>query len=303
VATATGLDEGTTELRVEGEGGVVLVGDRRGDRAAPAVLFLHGGGQTRYSWDGTARVVASRGWQAVTLDARGHGQSGWAPDGDYRLTTFAADVTRVLEVLETTPVVVGASLGGLTGLLVAAELAPAAVSGLVLVDIIPDMEQEGADRIQAFMADRAGTGFATLEEAADAVAAYNPHRPRPSDLSGLKKNLRQRDGRWFWHWDPAFIGGVADTGPREVLDRDRLHRDVASLQVPVMLVRGRQSDLVSAEGAQAFVERFPKVELVDVSGAGHMVAGDRNDAFTEAVLAFLQRQHGVRRTHPAPQGE
>jgi peroxiredoxin len=261
------------------------------------VVFLHGGGQTRYSWGGTAAEVAEAGWQSITLDARGHGESDWSDEGDYRLSSFASDVHRVLEVLPDGPILVGASLGGLTSILLAGEMAPGVARGVVLVDIIPDMEQAGADRIQAFMAAHATDGFGSLEEVADAIAAYNPHRPRPTDLSGLQKNLRQREGRWFWHWDPAFIGGMADLPPTEINDPVRLNAAVATMVdagVPVMLVRGRVSDLVSEEKAAAFIERFPAVEFVDVSGAGHMVAGDRNDAFSAAVLGFLQRHHPVR---------
>jgi peroxiredoxin len=286
-------------LHFEGLGGIPLAADRRGAPDAPPVVFLHGGGQTRYSWGGTAGEVAAKGWQAITLDARGHGESAWSEEGDYRLTAFAIDVQRVLELLPDGPILVGASLGGLTSILLAGELAPGIARGVVLVDIIPDMEQKGADRIQAFMAEHASSGFATLDEVADAIAAYNPHRPRPSDLSGLRKNLRERDGRWYWHWDPKFIGGVADLPPSEINDPVRLNAAVERLVdggVPVMLVRGRVSDLVSEEKAATFLERFPAVEFVDVSGAGHMVAGDRNDAFSAAVLDFLGRHQPLGRS-------
>ena len=171
-------------------------------------------------------------------------------------------------------------------------MAPGIARGVVLVDIVPDMEQAGANRIQQFMAEHALTGFASLDEVADAVAAYNPHRPRPTDLSGLRKNVRERDGRWYWHWDPAFVGGTADLPPTEICDTERLMADVGAIVdggTPLMLVRGRVSDLVSEEKADDFRARFPAVEYVDVSGAGHMVAGDRNDAFTAAVVDFLDR--------------
>jgi peroxiredoxin len=242
-------------------------------------LFLHGGGQTRHSWGGAARDVAAAGWQAVTVDARGHGESDWA-DADYRLSSFAADVVAVTEVLDRPPVLVGASLGGLTAILLEGDLTPGTAAGVVLVDIIPEMEQAGADRIQAFMSDKAIEGFGSLEEVADAIAAYNPHRPRPADLEGLRKNLREIDGRWYWHWDPAFIGGTADFPPAEIMDTGRLNAAVGAIEVPMLLVRGRMSDLVSEESTKAFLERFPHVTFADVSGAGHMVVGDRNDAFT-----------------------
>ena len=281
-----------TPFTFTGADGIVLRGDRRGQPDAPAVVFLHGGGQTRYSWGGTASAVAERGFQSITLDARGHGESDWSPDGDYRLSAFARDLDAALAGLPENPVVVGASLGGLTSILLAGELHPGVLAGLVLVDIVPDMEQRGADRIQAFMADHVSDGFGSLEEVADAIAAYNPHRPRPSDLSGLRKNLRERDGRWYWHWDPVFIGGAADLGPNEITDVVRLDAAVSEIErgdVPLLLVRGRASDLVSEAKAEQFLSRHPKAQFADVSGAGHMVAGDRNDAFTEAVVSFLRR--------------
>jgi pimeloyl-ACP methyl ester carboxylesterase len=276
-------------VRFEGRDGLLIAGDRRGRREDPPVVFLHGGGQTRHSWHGTATAVAAQGWQAITVDARGHGESAWSEVGDYRLSSFAEDVRLVGDTLGERPVLVGASLGGLTAILLTGELHPGAARGVVLVDIIPDIEVAGAERIQAFMAEHATDGLASLEEVADAVAAYNPHRPRPTDLAGLRKNVRERDGRFYWHWDPRFIGGTADFPPSEVADAPRLYLAVARMvaDLPVMLVRGRASDLVSAEKAAEFCRRYPTVELVDVTGAGHMVAGDRNDAFTAAVVRFL----------------
>jgi pimeloyl-ACP methyl ester carboxylesterase len=162
----------------------------------------------------------------------------------------------------------------------------------VMVDIAPHIEVSGADRILTFMRTNMEQGFASLNEVADAVHAYNPHRPRPTDLSGLRKNVRQREnGRWYWHWDPAFMS----IRPVDDESRTRAHRaefldDAArSLRVPTLLVRGRQSDLLSEEGAQQFLRTVPHAEYADVGGAGHMVAGDRNDAFNDAVVSFLDR--------------
>ena len=280
---------------VEGHGGVRIVADRRGDPSARAVVFLHGGGQTRRSWAKAAAAVARRGWQAVTVDLRGHGESDWSSEGDYRVVSFARDVREVLRTLPPHPVVVGASLGGFTTMLLAGEISPGIASGVVLVDIVPNMNPAGAVRIHAFMADRVEAGFGSLDEVADAIAAYNPHRPRPTDLEGLTTNLRRRGDRWYWHWDPQFISGTAAAPAMEVTDPDRMHAAVGAIvdaRVPVLLVRGQMSDLVSQECAEEFLARFPQVEFTDVRGAGHMVAGDRNDVFAEAVLDFLHRRVG-----------
>jgi pimeloyl-ACP methyl ester carboxylesterase len=278
-------------IEFEGKDGLRIVGESRGDPWHAPVVFLHGGGQTRHSWGGTAKRVAERGWHALTLDARGHGDSKWSDAGDYRLESFAEDVRLVLERLDGEPTLVGASLGGLTSILLTGELARGVAHSVVLVDIVPDMEEAGAQRISAFMSERAEVGFSSIEEAAAAVAAYNPHRAAPGDLTGLQRNLRERDGRLYWHWDPRFIHAEGESGPLEILDVDRLHAAAERMvaEVPVMLVRGRMSDLVTVEKAAQFCARFPAVEFVDVSGAGHMVAGDKNDAFTASVLEFLER--------------
>lgn len=236
--------------------------------------------------------MARRGWQAVTIDLRGHGDSEWSSDGDYRVATLAADIEEVLQTLPPRPVLVGASLGGFTSMLLAGELCPGIAGAVVLVDIVPEMDESGAMRIFTFMADGMESGFGSLEEVADALALYNPHRPRPVDLQGLSTNLRRRDGRWYWHWDPQFITGMHTTGPTEIAEHDRLYAAIdAILQAgaPMLLVRGQMSDLVSRPAVDRFLARFPRIDFTDVRGAGHMVAGDRNDVFAEAILDFLAR--------------
>ncbi|MFP3902430.1 MAG: alpha/beta fold hydrolase [Acidimicrobiia bacterium] len=281
-------------VQVAGVGGVPLAADVGGPEDGPTVVLLHGGGQTRHSWAGTWRILVDAGWNTWSVDLRGHGDSGWADDGDYSLDAFAGDVLAVSRSLPEPPVLVGASLGGLSSLVAVAEspVQRDTARAIVLVDVAHRIEVEGRERIGAFMTGHMD-GFASLEEAADAIAAYNPHRPRPTDLSGLAKNLRRRaDGRWVWHWDPRFVQGrlgSADETRSSVIDPRRLDRAVDSLEVPTLLVRGRASDLLSEEGARDFLARVPHAEFADVAGAGHMVAGDRNEIFNRAILGFLER--------------
>jgi pimeloyl-ACP methyl ester carboxylesterase len=238
--------------------------------------------------------------RAIALDQRGHGDSDWSPDGDYSRSIYADDVIDVSRALSSAPVLVGASLGGISSLLAIhrdsddrslagadSRVVPLA-SALVLVDIATRMEPAGIERIFAFMRAKPD-GFASLEEAADAISAYNPHRPRPKDLSGLAKNLRHgEDGRWRWHWDPAFM---ASRDPAEP-PRQHHEADVAaeSLRIPTLLVRGRMSDILSEEGVRIFLEQVPHAKYADITDAGHMVAGDRNDLFCNAVLEFLEAE-------------
>ena len=276
-----------TSLTLPGSG-IRLVADAVGPEGAPTILFLHGGGQTRQSWGVALQEAARRGYRAVSLDFRGHGESEWSPDGKYTVDLLTADVRRAIDHLGTVPILVGASLGGLVGMLIASS-APAALRALVLVDITPRIEQSGAQEITDFM-ESAPQGFASVEEAADAVAAYLPYRQRPKDTSGLKRNLRLRDGRYYWHWDP----GVLQVGRDPKLDEPNLLESAArAIRIPTLLIRGSRSRIVSETGVREFLELAPHAEFIDISDAHHMVAGDANDAFNDAVFTFIEKLTAV----------
>ena len=272
--------------------GVELAADAVGDTDASPIVFIHGSGQTRQSWRRALDEAARRGYRGIALDLRGHGDSQWSPDAHYSLERFADDLQAVIAQLGAAPVLVGASLGGLVSMMVAAR-APQSVRALVLVDIAPRVEEQGAREVIAFM-DSAPDGFASLDEAAAAVSAYLPHRPRPRDHSGLQRNLRLRNGRWYWHWDPAFMqmGRDADAKFRFDAPNPFVHA-AQSLRAPTLLVRGQHSRVVSAEAVREFRELVPHGEFVDIAEAHHMVAGDANDAFNGAVFNFIERHFGV----------
>jgi pimeloyl-ACP methyl ester carboxylesterase len=269
----------------EGEDGLTLVSEAWGDPDDPPVILSHGGGQTRHSWGGTAEELARRGWYAVAYDHRGHGESDWAQGGLYEMTHFALDMACLARRFDRPPVVVGASLGGMAAMLGAGELETDMFSAVVLVDVTPRLNAAGVERIYQFMLSHVETGFASLEEAADAIAAYTG-RPRRDDVSGLRKNLRERDGRFYWHWDPDFFA------PREHghTPPPALFTAAAAIRQPVLLIRGRASDVVTEAEVAELLELIPHAEFVDVDRARHMVAGDRNDIFTASVLDFLERQ-------------
>ncbi|BBX09547.1 peroxidase [Mycolicibacterium aichiense] len=277
-------------MEFRGTDDLALVADEwnRGAESAaerPTILMLHGGGQNRFSWKNTGQVLADHGFHVIALDARGHGDSDRAPDADYSVDSLSADVLRVLEQIGRPVVLIGASMGGLTSILVAEQAGPAVVTKLVLVDVVPRFEKDGSARIRDFMFSNVD-GFDNLEQAADAIAGYLPHRKRPKNLDGLKKNLRFRDGRWFWHWDPAFLTAPKDDPFGRV---ERLEQAAIDLTIPILLIRGKLSDVVSAEGVQDFLAKVPAAEFVELSDAGHTAAGDDNDAFSEAVVSFVTR--------------
>ncbi|MGD1057161.1 MAG: alpha/beta hydrolase, partial [Solirubrobacteraceae bacterium] len=162
----------------------------------------------------------------------------------------------------------------------------APTAGLALVDVAHRFQPRGGGRIVSFM-EQHPAGFATLSDAADAVSSYLPNRPRPRDTNGLRHNLRRKDGRWMWHWDPQVL-----TEARSIMEDPtelsaRLTRAATRLRQPCLLVRGAESDVLSAGIAREFVELVPSATLVEVPNAGHMVAGDNNDVFTAAIRAWL----------------
>ena len=278
--------------------GVRLAGDQWGEGSAPPVLLLHGAGQTRHSWRTTGSVLAAQGWHVIALDLRGHGDSDRSPAGDYRLEDFAADVAAVSRALPTPPVLVGASLGGLAALAAVARAAVPA-RALVLVDISVEVEQEGSNRIRRFMTAHTN-GFPSLEAAAAAITAFDPRRTPPANLNGLRKNLRRRpDGRWVWHWDPRIMDGGPHslnrlvphpgTGEPTLAHHLEVARAAPSITVPTLLIRGLRSELVSERSVRALREVIPHATYVDVADTGHMIVGDRNDAFTASLVSYLDR--------------
>jgi pimeloyl-ACP methyl ester carboxylesterase len=255
------------------------------DAAPVSILLLHGGGQNRFSWKSTGQILADEGFHVVALDSRGHGDSDRSPDATYTVDALCADTLKVLEQIGRPVILIGASMGGMTGILVADAAGPEKVTKLVLVDVVPRYEKSGSARIRDFMFSHVH-GFETLEEAADAVAEYLPYRTKPRSPEGLKKNLRRRDGRWYWHWDPKFLTAPSDDA---FVREDKLERAAIDLTIPILLIRGKLSDVVSPEGVKDFLKKVPRAEFVELSDAGHTAAGDDNDAFSEAVVQFVSR--------------
>ena len=269
----------------QGAHGITLAGDSWGERSGPLVVLQHGGGQTRHAWKNAGQALGAAGYYAIAFDARGHGDSDWSKDGAYSQDVMVEDLCSVLKQLgEQRPVLVGASMGGGTSLVAIGEDHVDATA-LVMVDIAPRIEPAGVTNINNFMRNKP-EGYDSLEDVAEAIGNYQPHRKPPKDLKGLAKNLRLADnGKYRWHWDPAFL-----SQPRDIMKRtERLEKCASALKLPTQLVRGGLSDILSEEGAQQFLLLCQHAEYVNITDAGHMVAGDRNDIFSDAVIDFLGR--------------
>lgn len=295
VAASSSRVSNAAPLRFELAHGITIAADAYGNPADQPVIFLHGGGQTRHAWGGAAERLAEMGFYAISMDHRGHGESSWDPEGNYHISGFKEDLLGVMQQVQGKPVLVGASVGGITALMAETAAPESVANGIVLVDVTPRLQRQGVVRIIEFM--RGGDqGFSSVDDAADAVASYLPHRRRPKDLNGLRKNLRKcEDGRYRWHWDPKILtawdpASYTKEEGDEII-RERLEASTR-LAVPTLLIRGRMSDVVTEEDAQEFLGLAQHAEYVDLEGAAHMVAGDKNDVFIEVVGDFIRRNFG-----------
>jgi pimeloyl-ACP methyl ester carboxylesterase len=274
------------DVEFEGADGIRLAGMARGPEDGPTVLMLHGGGQTHWAWRRTVEALANRGFRAVAVDMRGHGDSDWSPGGLYRHDVYGHDMVAVAKQLPPKVAMVGASLGGIAGMIAEGLLSPGLFSSLTLVDITAKPNMDGVARIQKFMGTHVVEGFASLEEAAEVIAGYAKNRDKRGPSDSLARYLRLgEDGRYRWHWDPAFMNQFDIAKPDS---RAEMVAAATNLNLPVHLIRGGASDLVTAEDADEFLKLVPHARYTDIAGAGHMVVGDRNDAFSEAIIAFLE---------------
>ena len=251
----------------------------------PELLFAHGFGQTRQAWTRAAVRIAAQGYGGCTFDARGHGQSRWNPaDAPYTLDQLVDDVTELARQYPASPVLVGASMGGLLGMYAQGHRDPPPFSALVLVDITPRWEAAGVERILAFMTAHPD-GFDDLEHAATEIAAYLPHRPQRKSPADLEKLLvRHADDRWRWHWDPRLIDSIGRRGEDH---QELLIQAAQRVDVPTLLISGGRSDLVNDHHVDEFLTLVPHASHVRLPQATHMVVGDDNDAFTRTILDFL----------------
>ncbi|NKC04950.1 alpha/beta fold hydrolase [Brucella haematophila] len=289
--------EGTPEPHgyIETRDGLSIAYDRYGDVNSPALVLLHGGGQMRASWDGIARKLVDAGFSVTTFDARGHGDSDWCPIGDYGQLKLTIDLETILSKLHIRkPILVGASMGGMTGIVAAG--AGLEVAGLVLLDVAPMTEEKGFNRIRSFMSS-APDGYENLEAVALAVAHYRGEPPRQPGR-GLVRSLRQTpDGRLRWHWDPRLLASrTAELEGR----RSRLSDALARIERPVLLLRGEHSDFLSEEGARDFLNIARNGRYICIKGAGHMVQGEDNDPFITEILNFARALRDDARLASAP---
>jgi pimeloyl-ACP methyl ester carboxylesterase len=283
------LDQLPAQLRtLTGAGGLALAATAFPTasplQAASTLLFAHGFGQTRGAWQRSGMALAAEGYAGLSYDARGHGESARNPaDLPYAGEQFADDLIIVAGEHVQPPVLIGASMGGLFGMISEARW-PGLFRAMVLVDITPRWEEAGLQRILGFVT-AFPQGFDSLDHAADIIAAYLPHRRARKTPQELREVLREgSDGRWRWHWDARLIDDlVRDCAQHQ----DDIVDAARTIRCPVLLISGGRSDLVSAKTVEEFQTLVPHARHAHLPQATHMLAGDDNDAFTNTVLEYL----------------
>ncbi len=272
----------------KGHQDIKIAADVWGSNNQELVILLHGGGQTRHAWGDTGKKLAEAGYHSVALDLRGHGDSEWHADGDYSIRAYKDDLVSIINEIGKPARLVGASLGGMASLVLAGdEINSDLCTALIMVDIGIYPDPVGSDRIVSFMLS-GEKGFDSLEDVAKSISDYLPHRKKPKDLEGLKKNLRLKsDGRYYWHWDPRFIRRRPGSQDREGYFDLQL-KAAEKVTIPTLLIRGALSDVVTMEDVDYFLSMISHAKFVEIEKAAHMIAGDRNDIFAEEAIKFLK---------------
>ena len=267
--------------------GLNIAASSWGRDSDPLVILLHGGGQTRHAWGETGEKLSQNGFYVLALDLRGHGDSDWQPNGEYGVDNYKKDIVSILQEVKKPAAFIGASLGGMTSLSIAGdpELREKCWA-LVMVDIGLYPNLEGSQEIVEFM-HSGSEGFASIEEAAESVANYLPHRKRPRDNRGLEKNLRLKDdGRYYWHWDPRFLDSRPKDIPEDYKEKQKAFAE--RVETPTLLIKGAMSNILTQNEVDDFLQVITHSKFVEIKDAAHMVAGDRNDIFAAAAIDFLE---------------
>jgi pimeloyl-ACP methyl ester carboxylesterase len=250
---------------------------------APPIVLLHGGHQSAHSWDLVSLHLAQR-FRVLALDQRGHGDSEWARDVSYTNHEMSLDAEAfIAELGLDRPILMGHSMGGRNSMLLVRR-DPSLVRALVVVDVGPEVSDRGRAVIAGFVRDN--EEFDDLEHFVRNVQQYDPYRSREHIERTVKYNMLQRaDGKFVSKCDanPRRLGVVRGTGPLENITLD----DARAFDLPVLLVRGADSRILTADAAERFCDALPQGTLVTVPNCGHNVHGQNTKGFIEAVSEIL----------------
>ncbi len=251
-----------------------------GEPGEAVLLLLHGIGQTAHSWAYFATAMRPH-YRVIAVDLRGHGDSGWAPDGDYSTAAHGRDLDAFIERLKLESfALVGFSLGGRNAMFLTGRH-PAKVRRLVIVDVGPERPGSGGSQARQFMS--GPDVFGSVEELVERAIRFNSRRNREALRESLLHNLRQLpDGRWTWKYDPVLRGPNRRTYPW-----GDLWPVLANIACPTLIVRGAESPVLPPGQATRMLEVMSAARMVTISAAGHTVMGDNPLDFEAKVKPFL----------------
>ena len=254
-----------------------------GNDGKQPILFLHGGMQQGHSWD-LVGLSLCPDYHVLAPDARGHGDSQWAPDGDYSVEAHIRDLEGLVQALGLDQfILVGHSMGGRTAYIFA-SLNPDKVKALVIVDVGPEVRAQGAARIQRFR--ELPDELDSYLEFADRVQEYTG-RARTHVLGSLKYSIRQLpNGKWTWKHDKLFRtpGFQVDSWPEK-----KMWDCLGRLRCPTLIIRGEETDILTSEVMERMLTVIPRSDSALVPRAGHLVPGDNPADFLVAMRAWLAR--------------
>jgi pimeloyl-ACP methyl ester carboxylesterase len=254
-----------------------------GEPGAPPIVLLHGGHQSAHSWDLVSLHLAQR-YHVLALDQRGHGDSEWARDVSYTNHEMSLDAEAFISATRLQrPLLMGHSMGGRNAMLLTRRN-PSLLRALVIVDVGPEVSDRGRAVITGFVRDN--EEFDDLDHFVRNVQQYDPYRSREHIERTVKYNMLQRaDGKFVSKCDanPRRLGVVRGTGPQENITLE----EARAFDLPVLLVRGADSRILTAEAADRFRQTLPSGTLVTVPNCGHNVHGQNTKGFIDAIGGFL----------------
>lgn len=252
-----------------------------------SIVLLHGFQSNAHTWDTFGSAMAAD-YHVVALEQRGHGDSAWAPDGNYAPEAFASDAAAFIDALDVAPTrLIGHSMGGRYAALVAAEH-PDKVSKLVMVDTPAELPPN-IESLLGQQPDRDNLPepetFDAFEDIISKAKSEYPLTPEGELRRANYHNLyRGADGKWHWKWDLNLIERECIS---RILRMDDLYDVLPRVQCPVLLIRGAESPLLTAEVAQKMVDRLPNGRLEEIASAAHTVNADQSDVFQTMTASFL----------------
>ena len=251
-----------------------------GNDDKPPMILLHGRTNSAHTWDFTS-LAFHDSFHVIAVDQRGHGESGWSPDGDYGLDALVPDIEGFIDALGLREVtLVGHSMGGRAALAYATAHTDR-LKALVVVDMAPKTERDEINSIVGWRRLPAETD--SFEEFVEAAHKINSRRTVEQLRGSLAHQLRHyENGKWSWKWDPALREANTSGWTTE-----RQWEAVANIRCPVLLIRGGDSGLVSDATVDRMKECIPGLQAVVIEGAGHQVAGDKPALLQAAMRDFL----------------